>query len=865
MPLSGLSAEEAAGTLDTVFTKLHSSESGLSSIDANQRLQQLGPNALPEKHQSPWVEFGRFYWGPIPWMIEVADVLSGILRHWDDFVVISTLLVFNAVVGFWQEHTAADAVAALKAQLALRCLVLRDGTWSAMDAAALVPGDVVRISLGGIVPADVKIFGDGYLRIDQSALTGESLPVDKSAGDTAYSGSVAVKGEMTAVVTATGSQTYFGRTTHLVADAHPTSHFQAAILAIGDYLIYLTLVLVAALVIVELFRGVKVLTLIQYGLILTVAAIPVAMPAVLSVTMAVGAFSLSKQKAIVTRLESIEELAGVDVLCTDKTGTLTSNQLAVGEPVLFSGASSDEVILDAALASRTDSQDAIDTAVVNALSDRTLLARYTVSSFVPFDPVSKRSEASVADANGVTSTLTKGAPQVIFDLCALSVDDRKRADATVDDLANRGFRTLGVARKSGAEGWSLRGVLSLSDPPRPDSAETIKRAMQLGISVKMLTGDNTAIAAEVATEVGLGKQIEPASAVLGDMTDDEVSDAVAHRIEQIDGFAEVFPEHKYAIVKALQARGHIVGMTGDGVNDAPALRQADTGIAVSGATDAARAAAAVVLTAPGLSVIVSAIEQARVIFERMNSYAIYRVSETIRIIIFVVLAMIAFNFYPITAILIIMLAFFNDLPIMMIAWDNTAIDAQPVRWQMRRVLTLSTVLGTIGVIDTFGLLVLAQDWMHLDIAEIETLIFLKLAVAGHLTIFIARSRESMFKRPWPAPRLIGALAVTVVLATLLAAFGLGFVTTITWGQIAFVWAYSASWALVVDQAKLATYRHLDNRAGHHQKFFHILQEDLRQWHTTESSRSATNAWGRDGAMTQIPNTSRVRDDSTTTP
>ena len=811
--------------IEEVLRQLRVDSTGLSSAEAQQRLESVGPNAIAEHRRSELAELAAFFWGPIPWMIEVADVLSVILGHWDDVAIITVLLLVNAAVGFWQEHAADDAVAALKRQLALRATVRRDGRWREVDAAELVPGDVVRVRLGDIVPADARLLEGDYLRIDQSALTGESLPVDKHRGDLAYSGAIAVQGDMTAVVTDTGSRTYFGRTTRLVAAAQPVSHFQKAVLAIGDYLIWLSLALVAVLVIVELFRGVAVLDLIQFALILTVAAIPVAMPAVLSVTMAVGAVALSRMKAIVTRLESIEEMAGIDVLCSDKTGTLTQNRLALGDPVVIEARDPAEVTLAAALACQPEAGDAIDRAVIAGLADPGALGAYHQTRFVPFDPVSKRTSAEISGGPG-TFTVTKGAPQIVLGLCTPDDAAATRARESVQQLAAAGYRTLGVARRDGQGPWRFLGLLPLSDPPREDSADTIRRATEHGITVKMLTGDNTAIAAEIAARVGLGRDIVPAADLLGSDPQRQITEAAMARIEELDGFAEVFPEHKYAIVKALQGNGHIVGMTGDGVNDAPALKQADAGIAVTDATDAARAAADLVLTAPGLSVIISAIEQARIIFERMNSYAIYRVTETLRVVLFVVAAMVAFNFYPITAILIILLALFNDLPIMTIAFDNTPVDPQPVRWDMRRVLSVATTLGLVGVVETFLMLLLAKQWLHLDVAHIQSLIFLKLAIAGHLTLFVARSRGPFYARPWPAPAMLWAALGTKALATLLVGFGLGLVTPISWPQIAFVWAYAIAWVFVEDRAKLAVYRHLSHQARHHQRFLHHLHERL---------------------------------------
>jgi H+-transporting ATPase len=810
-----MTTPDVSEPIDNLLARLETTREGLTEKEASTRLATFGPNAIAEHRTSPLLQFLGYLWGPIPWMIEVAAVLSAVVRHWPDLVIILILLVFNAVVGFWQEHQAANAVDALKEQLALESHVRRDGSWKTIDATRLVPGDVIRIRLGDIIPADVRLIDGDYLSVDQSALTGESLPVSKAAGDSAYSGSIAREGEMVAVVTETGAETFFGKTAALVETAAPASHFQAAVLRIGDYLIYISIGLAIVLLIVQIFRAASILSLVQFTLILVVAAIPVAMPAVLSVTMAVGARALAKMKAIVSRLESIEEMAGMDILCSDKTGTLTQNRLTVGEPVPLGDVSADELKVAAALASNPDnSDDAIDQAVLGSVADPAVLNTYRRARFVPFDPVGKRTEATIEQTNGPAFKVTKGAPQVIQRLCGLTGSAAESVTHSVDDFAERGYRTLGVARSNDGDAWQFLGLLSLYDPPREDSADTIARAIDHGIDVKMVTGDNTAIAIQISQTLGLGTGIESASDVF---SDDSSSEEDEEAIEKADGFAEVFPQHKFGIVKALQSRRHIVGMTGDGVNDAPALKQADTGIAVSGATDAARAAADLVLTAPGLSVIVSAVEEARRIFERMNSYAIYRISETIRIMVFVVLAMIAFNFYPITAIMIILLAFLNDVPIMAIAYDRTWLDPTPVRWDMRRVLTVSTVLGLFGVIQTFGILIAARLWLKLDDAQIQTLIFLKLAVAGHLTLFVTRTRGSALSRPHPAPIMVWSAIATKILATIVVAVGF-LVTPISWGAIGIIWAYCLAWAFVADRVKLATYRHLDLTGSHHRRF-----------------------------------------------
>ena len=828
MQISQISTQAAKETeAAQLLRQLGATPQGLSTDEARRRLTQLGSNEIPEKTTHPLFKFLGYLWGPIPWMIEAAAILSLVVRHWVDLVIIVVLLLFNAVVGFWQEYQAGNAVAALKKKLALRSRVRREGAWQMIDAKELVPGDIIRVRAGDIIPADVKLIDGDYLSVDQSALTGESLPVNHEKGGVVFSGSVAKQGEMVALVTATGTQTYFGHTASLVAGAGKASHFQKAVLQIGDTLIYLSLALVVVLVLVQLFRGASLTKLLQFALILTVASIPVAMPAVLSVTMAVGALALSKMKAIVSRLASIEEMAGMDILCSDKTGTLTQNKLTLGEPKVFEAADADELIQAAALASKAENNDSIDLAVLNGLKDSQVLKQYQTTAFLPFDPVAKRTEATIQDSRGRTFKVTKGAPQVVMALARLDSDTKTRAESMVNALAAKGQRTLGVARTRDDGTWQFLGVLPLFDPPREDSAETVAQAQAHGIQVKMVTGDNLAIAREISSGLGLGRNIQAADVLLPDSRTnaDDVTDLGA-RAEAADGFAQVFPEHKYGIVKALQARGHIVGMTGDGVNDAPALKQADMGIAVSGATDAARAAADLVLTAPGLSVMVRAVEEARRIFERMNSYAIYRIAETTRIMIFVVLAMIAFNFYPITAIMIILLAFLNDVPIMTIAYDHTKLDPKPVRWDMRRTIAVSSAMGLTGVAGSFLMLYIALDPLHLSIPQVQTYIFLKMAVSGHLTLFIARSKTFFLKKPHPAPVMIWSAVATKLAGTLLAAFGFGLIPTISWWPIALIWIYSIVWAFLEDWVKMMVYRHFSLRRKHHMRFLKTLHHPM---------------------------------------
>jgi H+-transporting ATPase len=519
-----------------------------------------------------------------------------------------------------------------------------------------------------------------------------------------------------------------------------------------------------------MFRGDPILTTLQFMLVLTVAAIPVAMPAVLSVTMAVGARLLAAREAIVSRLASIEELAGVDVLCSDKTGTLTQNKLTLGKPFCLGVVTPDELILDASLASRAEDEDTIDMAVLSGLKDQKLLKKYQVVHFQPFDPVHKRTEATIKGDDGRAFRVTKGAPQVILGLAANAAKVKTEVEKAIGEFAKRGYRCLGVARAEGDGAWQFLGVLPLSDPPRPDSKETIATAMRLGIDVKMLTGDQIAIAKEIAGQIGLGTNILDASG-FGDTKHHEAA-RLDQSIEEADGFAQVFPEHKFHIVDVLQRHGHIVGMTGDGVNDAPPLKKADCGIAVSGATDAARAAADIVLLTPGLSVIIDAIKESRKIFQRMNSYAIYRIAETIRVLLFMTLSILVFNFYPVTAVMIVLLAVLNDGAILSIAYDNVLTSDSPEAWNMRMVLGVSTMLGIAGVFASFGLFYLGERVFHLDRALIQTLMYLKLSVAGHLNIFVTRTRGP-FWSIMPARILLIAVFGTQLVATIIAAYGRG--------------------------------------------------------------------------------------------
>lgn len=815
---AGGTVDYAQMTVEDTLTQLNTDRTqGLSIAEAASRLRDIGPNALEEKQITLFQRILPYFWGPIPWMIEAAALLSLLTRDWNDFLVITVLLLFNAVIGFREEANAASALAALQGQLALKTRILRDHQWQEIGARQLVPGDIVRIRLGDIIPADAKLIDGDYLSVDQAALTGESLPVNKAAGDTVYAGSIAKQGEMLAVVINTGANTFFGRTAKLVESAGAKSHLQESVLQIGNFLIFSALTLIGVLAVVELYWGTSFLHLLKLALILLIASIPVAMPAVLSVTLALGALKLSKLKAIVSRMEAIEELAGVDILCSDKTGTLTQNKLTLGEVQPF-GVTAQELILAGALASKAENNDAIDLAVIGGLPDAGVLAAYQQVRFTPFDPVGKRTEAAIQGTDAQTFKVTKGAPQVVMQLCQVDHETQVLADQLVDAFAAKGFRTLGVARADADNKWVFLGILPLFDPPREDSTSTIAEAGHYGITVKMVTGDNIAIAREISGQLGIGTNIRAADTLFaGGVAHGELPAAAVHHIEQADGFAQVFPEHKYGIVKALQQGGHIVAMTGDGVNDAPALKQADVGIAVSGATDAARAAAALVLTAPGLSVITHAVEESRRIYERMMSYIIYRIAMSIDIMVFVVLASIVFGFFPLTAIMLVALALLDDVPIMTIAYDNTNPGSKPVRWNRERTFAVSISLGALAVVQSFGLLTLGMEVLHLDAAHLQTMMFLQLLVGGHLLLLLTRTKKAFWAPPFPAWPLLTAVVGTQIFAVLMSGFG-WLVPVLPWDLIGWVWVYNLVWMVVQDGVKLAVYRIIERRRQHRQVF-----------------------------------------------
>ncbi|KAJ6673354.1 PLASMA MEMBRANE ATPASE [Salix viminalis] len=776
-----------------VFEQLRCTKEGLTSAQGEERLAIFGPNKLEEKKESKFLKFLGFMWNPLSWVMEAAAIMAIALANgggkppdWQDFVGIIVLLIINSTISFIEENNAGNAAAALMAGLAPKTKVLRDGKWSEQDAAILVPGDMISIKLGDIIPADARLMEGDALKIDQSALTGESLPVTKNPGDGIFSGSTCKQGEIEAVVIATGVHTFFGKAAHLVDNTNNVGHFQKVLTAIGNFCICsIAIGMLIEIIVMYPIQKRRYREGIDNLLVLLIGGIPIAMPTVLSVTMAIGSHRLSQQGAITKRMTAIEEMAGMDVLCSDKTGTLTLNKLTVDKnliEVFAKDMDKDTLLLHAARGSRVENQDAIDASIVGMLGD----------------------------------------PKEIIDLCQLKGEMKKKAHEIIDNFAERGLRSLGVARQtipeknkeSEGEPWEFVGLLPLFDPPRHDSAETIRRALDLGVNVKMITGDQLAIGKETGRRLGMGTNMYPSSSLLGNSKDAGIAGIpVDELIEKADGFAGVFPEHKYEIVKKLQERKHICGMTGDGVNDAPALKKADIGIAVADATDAARGASDIVLTEPGLSVIISAVLTSRAIFQRMKNYTIYAVSITIRIVLgFLLVALIwKFDFSPF---MVLIIAILNDGTIMTISKDRVKPSPVPDSWKLKEIFATGVVLGTYMSIMTvvFFWLVHDTDFFPEKFGvrsirgkpdELTAALYLQVSIISQALIFVTRSRSWSFVE-CPGLLLIGAFIAAQLVATVIAVYAtwsFARIQGVGWGWAGIIWIYSIITYIPLDVLK----------------------------------------------------------------
>eukprot|EP00268_Persea_americana_P001695 TRINITY_DN1050_c0_g1_i1.p1 TRINITY_DN1050_c0_g1~~TRINITY_DN1050_c0_g1_i1.p1 ORF type:complete len:954 (+),score=233.48 TRINITY_DN1050_c0_g1_i1:160-3021(+) len=831
--------------VEEVFEQLKCTKEGLTSEEGANRLQIFGPNKLEEKKESKILKFLGFMWNPLSWVMEMAAIMAIALANgggkppdWQDFVGIVVLLVINSTISFIEENNAGNAAAALMAGLAPKTKVLRDGRWSEQDASILVPGDIISIKLGDIVPADARLLEGDPLKIDQSALTGESLPVTKNPGDEVFSGSTCKQGEIEAVVIATGVHTFFGKAAHLVDSTNQVGHFQKVLTAIGNFCICsIAIGMIVELIVMYPIQRREYRKGIDNLLVLLIGGIPIAMPTVLSVTMAIGSHRLSEQGAITKRMTAIEEMAGMDVLCSDKTGTLTLNKLSVDRnliEVFPKNVDREHVILLAARASRTENQDAIDAAIVGMLADpKEARAGVRELHFLPFNPVDKRTALTYIEDDGSWHRASKGAPEQILNLCNCKEDVRNRVHAVIDKFAERGLRSLAVARQEVPEKtrespgapWQFVGLLPLFDPPRHDSAETIRRALNLGVNVKMITGDQLAIAKETGRRLGMGTNMYPSSSLLGQ--DKDVSLAalpVDELIEKADGFAGVFPEHKYEIVKRLQERKHICGMTGDGVNDAPALKKADIGIAVADATDAARSASDIVLTEPGLSVIISAVLTSRAIFQRMKNYTIYAVSITIRIVLgFMLIALIwEFDFSPF---MVLIIAILNDGTIMTISKDRVKPSPMPDSWKLKEIFATGVVLGSyLALMTVIFFWIIAETDFFPDKFNVRSIrenedekmaaLYLQVSIVSQALIFVTRSRSWSFVER-PGLLLLSAFVAAQLVATLLAVYanwGFARIKGVGWGWAGVIWLYSVVFYVPLDFIKFAVRYILSGKA-----------------------------------------------------
>lgn len=782
-------------TIEDSLKQLQTSLSmGLTSTEVGYRLGRFGRNEIAEKHQNVAVAFLKRFWGLTAWMLEVAILLSYVLGKYVDSYIIAALLLVNAVLGFVQEQQATKAVKALKQRLRLKARVLRDGVWRSVDAAEIVPGDIVRIRLGDVVPADLKVV-EAEATVDQSAITGESLPVEKKAGEIVYSGSVVKKGEVTAVVVATGSHTYFGKTVELVQLAKPRLHIEEVISDLMKWLLLIVISLLFAAVFVSWFKGIDLLSVLPLALVLLVSAIPVALPTMFTITMALGSVELAKKGVLVTRLSASEDAALMDVLCTDKTGTITQNKLIITEILELDGYRKEDVLLFGALASQKANQDPIDMAFFEAASERGIgLDVYVQKKFLPFDPATRRTEAFV-EKEGEVLRVAKGAVSAIMQMCYPEGEVPEDVSSKAEALANRGYRVIAVAVGNGNV-MSLAGFIAIYDKPRPDSATLIGKLRSLGVSVKMLTGDSLPIAKQIAREINLGEKISR----IKDIKRTEHEDAVlaADAVEASDGFAEIYPEDKYRIVKALQAGGHVVGMTGDGINDAAALKQAEVGIAVSNATDVAKGSASVVLTREGLSNIVDLVITGRMIYQRILTWILNKIVKTFQVVFFVIIAFMLTGLYVVDTFQIVLLLFLVDFVTISLSTDNVRPSSKPEKWKIASFVKTSAVLAVLVIAESLALLYLGMTLLGLDNAsKLHTFTFDILLFGGLSVLFVVRERGSFWKSKPSMPLLI-AIIVDILVSFVISVVGIPGITPLPAQVVGLTLAWSLLFNLLVN-------------------------------------------------------------------
>ena len=762
---------------------------GLSSEEAGRRLRQYGANQTPEAKAQLWRSVLAKLWAPVPWMLEATIILEAALGKATEALIVAALLGFNVAVSFIQENRANTALTLLRSRLTVRARVLRDGSWQQVQARELVPGDVVHLRMGDVVPADVQLSA-GQLQVDQSSLTGESLPAELAGGDRAYAGSVIERGEATGEVVATGASTYYGRTAELVRTAAAKSHLETAIVRIVRDLVALDFALALLVIGFSLHQSGLRPEVLQFAVVLLLASVPVALPATFALASALGAHELARQGILTAHLSAIEEAAGMDVLCTDKTGTITVNQLAVSDLRAYPPYDEGRLVALAALASDEATQDPLDLAVLRKARELGLPPGVERLSFTPFDPATKRSEAVTRDGAGLRRVL-KGAPAELAHLCSAVPTG---LDADIEALASKGERVLAVA--SGADSrLELVGLVGLADPPRPDSGGLVRDLQAEGVRVIMITGDALPTARAVAREIGLsGSVCEAASIREGVLASDGAV------------IAGVLPEDKYRLVKALQAQDHVVGMTGDGVNDAPALKQADVGIAVSSATDVAKAAAAMVLTESGLPGVLTAVRLSRRTYQRMLTYALNASAKKIEMPIFLSVVFLTTGLFALTPLLMVLLLVANDFSTMTITTDRVVASTRPDRWRINQLLLGASAVAVPFLLLSLAVFFLARTWLGLDLAHLQTVAFVTLAFSTQATVYLVR--EPRFA--WRSRPGSWLLAVSVLVLATVGVLSLGgrLMTSISPAVLGMILAAVFLWALAVDMIKAVAFRRL---------------------------------------------------------
>jgi H+-transporting ATPase len=772
--LVNASIEEIEKRLNTDITK------GLNEKEVSERLRIYGYNMVEEEKRNPLKELGKKFWNATAWVLESAAILSYILGKYLDFYIIVALIVFNAFLSFSEEQRANKALELLKSKLEVKSRVLRDGEWKLVSAKLLVPGDIIRIRLGDFVPADIKLI-DGEIEVDQSALTGESLTVTKRRNDVVYSGSIVKRGEATGIVILTGKNTYFGKTVELVKIAKPRLRIEKVVSRIVFWMMTIVLVLLAIAGIVILIRGENLLYFLPLALVLVIGAIPIALPAMFTISLALGSEELSKVGVLVTRLDSIEGASTMNILATDKTGTITLNKLTVHRIIPIKG-DEKEVITYGALASREEDQDPIDLAFLSKASEMGInLKEWKVFEFRPFDPSTRRTESFVSRGDK-SLRVSKGSIDAVSKLCGLQNIEEIYKKA--EQEAKIGCRVLAVAKKEEGKEWELVGLVSLRDPPRPDSAELVKELHDLGIKVIMLTGDAQPIAREIAKEVGIGENVVKVSEF---KENPEI-------VDKINGLAEVYPEDKYEVVKILQSKGKVVGMTGDGVNDSPALRQADVGIAVSNATDVAKAAAAVVLTSPGLRNIVDMVKIGRRIYERVNIWVLSRIIRTFQNVIFITLAFLILNKFVISTFGMVLLLFMFDFVTLTMSTDNVPWPKKPASWDITNLVKVSTILGLVMVVESFFVLYL---FINYPIEVIKTLMFLYLLYSNIFNLLNVREKRNFWQSK-PSNIMLTAMILDIVIAFIISIIGIPGLVSAPFIAVAEIFLLSLIFNLIIN-------------------------------------------------------------------